>query len=69
MPSDPFAESESRVARNFTFSGATYTVQEQLGTTVYGWYRERGVADTRVGSKHIIEPFGLLTNGVSCGAI
>ena len=48
MPSGPVAESELRVARNFsTFSGAKDRIQEQLGMTGKDGYREGGVRDTR----------------------
>ena len=48
MPSGPVAESELRVARNFsTFSGAKDRIQEQLGTTGKDGYKEGGVRDTR----------------------
>ena len=47
MPSGPVAESESRVARNFSpFSGAKrHRIQEQWGTTGNDEYREGGVRD------------------------
>ena len=48
IPSGPVAESELRVARNFsTFSGAKDRIQEQLGMTGKDGYREGGVRDTR----------------------
>ena len=42
MLSGPVAESDSRAARKFsTFSGAKDRIQEQLGITGKGGYRER----------------------------
>ena len=43
-----------------------YRVQEQLTVTGKGEDGERGVRDTRFGSKPRIEPFGLFTSGVGC---
>ncbi len=62
MPSGPVAESESRVDRIFsTLSGGKDRVQEQLGTTGYGGYREGWVWDTRFRGKHRVEAFSFIT--------
>ena len=70
MSSNPVAESELRVERTFsTFSGASDSIQKFFGMTGKDGSREWGVGDTRFGSKHRIDAFSLLTNGVGYGAI
>ena len=71
MPSGPVAELELRVEKKnllFLLRCKIHRVQEQLGMTE-GWVPRVSVGDTRFGSKHRIEAFGLLTSLVSCGAI
>ena len=71
MLSSPVAESECRVARNFSpFSGG----KDNSGAIGYDWEgwlqsAEKWVWDQRFQSNRRIEAFSLLTSGVGCDAV